>query len=57
MKKVFLSILITISILIITGCNIKIDEIKNNSISDEVTKSMKAIINDKEYIINLEDNF
>ncbi len=56
MKKVFLSILITISILIITGCNIKIDEIKNNNISDEVAKSMKAIINDKEYIINLEDN-
>ena len=57
MKKVFLSILITISILIVTGCNKKIDEIKNNNISDEVTKSMKAIINDKEYIINLEDNF
>jgi len=68
MKKGVLSLLIIISIFMITGCNFKNEEINNKSInqqennnkkstnSNEVVKSVKAIINGKEYIIDLEDN-
>ena len=52
MKKVIASILIIISLFIITGCSYK----GNDNNSNEEIKSVKAIINDKEYIINLEDN-
>ena len=58
-KKIIYGILITMSLLIITGCNYKK---KNNDISpkvdkiNEVTYKVKAIINEKEYIINLENN-
>ena len=47
-RKVMLSILFLIFVLFVSGCN------SNNSI--EVTNSVKAIINEEEYIINLEDN-
>ena len=68
MKKGVLSLLIIISIFMITGCNFKNEEINNKSTNQqennknkinnsyEVIKSVKAIINGKEYIINLEDN-
>jgi hypothetical protein len=52
MKKVIASILIIVSLFIITGCSYK----ENDNNSNEEIKSVKAIINDKEYIINLEDN-
>ena len=69
MKKIVYSLLIVICLFIAVGCNSKKDETdnQNNSTnqqesnnksnnSDEVIKSVKAIINGKEYVINLEDN-
>ena len=61
MKKIFL---IIIALFIITGCSNKIEntsnEIENtsNEIEDvnEVMDSMVIVINDNEYIVNLEDN-
>ena len=53
MRKYVISLLIIISIFMITGCNSKKEEISN---SNEVVESVKAIINNNEYIINLEDN-
>ncbi len=70
MKKVIISILLVSSIFIITGCNNTKEE-RNNSTnkqqitntntkesnnSKEVIKTVKAIINGKEYNIMLEDN-
>ena len=65
-KGILLSLLILISLIMVTGCSEKnrINNTKNNqqenSIdvdnSNEVIKSVKAIINEKEYTINLEDN-
>ena len=59
-KNIILSLFIVLSILLVTGCgNNKSsknnNEVKLNNNSNEVI-SVKAIINDKEYIINLEDN-
>ena len=58
-NKIILSIVIIISLIIITGCT----QTKNNNKktiekdnSNEVISSMKVIINEKEYIINLENN-
>jgi hypothetical protein len=65
MKKSFLLCLFIISLLIVTGCSnkSKLNDTNNqqeNNIdvvdSNEVIKTMKAIIKDEEYIINLEDN-
>ena len=69
MKKVVYSLLIVICLFMLVGCNSKKDETnnQNNSTnqqeinnesnnSNEVIKSVKAIINGKEYVINLEDN-
>ena len=69
MKKIVYSLLIVICLFIAVGCNSKKDETnnQNNSTSqqesnsksnnsNEVIKSVKAIINGKEYVINLEDN-
>lgn len=68
-KKIIHSLLIIIFLFIIVGCNLKKDEMNNlsnehqeNDISikksntNEVIKLVKAIINEKEYIVNLEDN-
>ena len=59
-KKVVLSLLIIISIFMIIGCNSPKEEISNdeqaNINSNEVVKSVKAIINNQEYTIYLEDN-
>ena len=52
MKNKLKYILVFISLFIIIGCNYK--TINNNS-SEEIDK-MKVIINQKEYIINLENN-
>jgi len=70
MKKILYSLLIIICLFIVAGCNQKKDETKtqdtqtsqqeNNNYelnnSNEVIKSVKAIINGKEYKIDLEDN-
>lgn len=67
MKNIVISFLIIISIFIITGCSLKNYE-RNNSFRkqkediidsnnlNEVNKSMKIIINDKEYVLKLENN-
>ena len=64
-KKLFLSLLIIVSLFIITGCDSKKNESNNhnnnqieNTIneSNEVISSVKVTINNKEYILNLEDN-
>jgi len=62
--KIFYNLLMIFLLFIIVGCNNEnvnnnIDnKIENNTInnSNEVISSVKAIINEKEYIINLEDN-
>jgi len=69
MKKIVYSLLIVICLFMVVGCSSKKDETnnQNNSTnqqesnnksnnSNEVIKSVKAIINGKEYVINLEDN-
>ena len=50
MKKIFL--IVICSLILITGCETKAEVNDSN----EVIKSVKAIINGKEYIIDLEDN-
>ena len=65
-KSILLILLILISLIMVTGCSEKnrINNNKNNQqennidvdSSNEVIKSVKAIINEKEYTINLEDN-
>ena len=65
-NKIINNILIILCIFIITACNtnkeLKINtngNIEENNVVDnqnEVINSVKIIINDKEYIINLEDN-
>ena len=59
MKKIVLSIFITLIFFSLTGCKKK--EVENKLIDDvvdnkEVINSMKAIIDGKEYIIYLENN-
>ena len=59
MKKIIYIILMSISLFIVVGCNSKsTNNINNTEInsSKEVIKSVKAIINGKEYTIDLEDN-
>ena len=66
MKKVIISLFIINLVFMITGCNLKKEEImgsnkekeniKDINNSNEVIKSLKAIIDNVEYIINLEDN-
>lgn len=67
MKKIVYGLLIIICLFIVVGCNQKNNETntqtrqqENNNYelnnSNEVIKSVKAIINDKEYKIDLEDN-
>lgn len=59
MKNKKLYIIITILILIITGCDSNLYKQRNNNEnikSNEVIKSVKIIIDNKEYKINLENN-
>ena len=69
MKKVVLSFLIIVLIFMVVGCNSKKSKNNNQSNStnqqeskinsnnsNEVVKSVKTIINGKEYIMNLEGN-
>ncbi len=51
-KKIICCLLIILTTFIITGCNSKRI---NNNISEAV-KTMKVIINNNEYIVNLENN-
>lgn len=66
-KGIIFSIAVIVSLTIITGCNSKsyIGNNRNNenvngivadNNSNEVIRSLKATIDEKEYIINLEDN-
>lgn len=63
-KQIFINVLVLFSLFIVTGCNSKNIEnntktnnnkIDNNN-SNEVISSVKVIINENEYRINLEDN-
>ena len=60
MKKILLSIIIFLTIVSLTGCGKK--EIQNNNqeekkdYNNEVVNSMKIIINNQEYRVNLENN-
>ncbi len=62
MKKLIYSLLIVLLIFMISGCkthtkdNSNKENIQETKNTNEVVKSVKAIINNKEYIINLEDN-
>ena len=57
MKKFIYIFLILISFAIITGCDNKVEESnENNSIYSEEIESMKVIINDQEYVVDLENN-
>ena len=59
MKKVIYLLLISISLFILVGCNSKSNNNINNTEinnSKEVINTVKVIINDKEYTIDLEDN-
>ncbi len=53
-NKIIYIILIIIIIIITTGCNYKNNNIMNKT--KEVTNNLKIKIEDKEYIINLEEN-
>lgn len=54
MKKTIIYIIIIFSIFIITGCN---KNVQNNNINNnEEVNSLKIIIEEKEYLINLENN-
>ena len=62
-KRLVYAIIIASLLFIVVGCNNnKENKIDNNSVensgnkSNEVIKSVRAIINDREYIIHLEDN-
>ncbi len=57
MKKFIYIFLILLSFTIITGCDKKVEESNdNNSIYSEEIDSMKVIINDQEYVVELENN-
>ena len=59
-RKIILYIIIFIMPFVITGCgekssNIDVENINNDDIN-EVIESVKVVINNKEYTINLENN-
>lgn len=59
MKRIIHILLTIFLIIIISGCNQPSNNINNNDITNninEVKESMKIIINNKEYIVNLENN-
>ena len=55
-KKILCSILIVIVLFITVGCNLKKGSNNNSNNSNEVVKTVKVIIDETEYIINLEEN-
>lgn len=56
-KRILYSIIIMIPLLMLVGCNLKNNQTNDKSNNTyEVTKDMKAIINEEEYIIDLENN-
>ena len=58
MKRIIYSLLIIVSFFVVIGCNSKTSDINNKeeNNSNEVNKEVKVIINESEYIIDLEDN-
>ncbi len=57
MKKIIYSLIIVTMITLIIGCNTNQEELSNQENKDiEVINTMKVIINDNEYIANLENN-
>lgn len=55
-KRIIYYALIIISIFTISGCNINDKKYNETNNSNEVIRTVKVTINDKEYTINLEDN-
>lgn len=55
-KRIIYYALIIISIFTISGCNINDKKYNETNNSNEVIRTVKVIINDKEYTINLENN-
>ena len=55
-KKILCSILIVIVLFITVGCNLKKGSNNNSKNSNEVVKTVKVIIDETEYTINLEEN-
>ena len=55
-KRIIYYALIIISIFTISGCNINDKKYNETNNSNEVIKTVKVTINDKEYTINLENN-
>ena len=53
-NKFIVYLFLVLSIFIISGCDLNDNE--NNNTNNEVKNTMKAIINEQEYTINLEDN-
>ena len=49
-------IVFIIAILILTGCNSKIQKQENLKESEEIINNMNIVINEKEYKLNLENN-
>ena len=54
-RKLLINILVIISLFMITSCTLKKNNKKNNK-SNEVINTMKVTINNKEYLVQLEDN-
>lgn len=55
-KRIIYYALIIISIFTISGCNINDKKYNETNNSNEVIRTVKVTINDKEYTINLENN-
>ena len=53
-NKFIVYLFLVLSVFIISGC--ELNDNKNNNTNNEVKNTMKAIINEQEYTINLEDN-
>ena len=53
-RKIIIILLLTV--MLITGCNKKVKQVKNANENKEVISSMKVTINGEEYTINLENN-
>ncbi len=57
MKKIIIVLVIVISVFITVGCNLRKEENDNiNKVSDEKVLNIKVIINNKTYVLNLENN-
>ena len=57
MKKKYLYSLLIIILLLATGCNSDNKKDIKKDVNDEEISTMKVIINEEEYIVELEDNY